>query len=596
MPDLFDIDAAFDAIEASEDRTAPICAQIDDNTRELTGRWYYEDDGIRRPLNILARNALTLGAHLCHRNGVHEATPKSVVFKAQADLRALLLDTTSDELERIKITRLQFLRAFLGPMAVTKIGARVGADLVKINGRLYDRGMPYIQEIDFTDHLADHEARCRDELKWEGHRYRVPRQVAADCGIFNPDIIMALPSTSEDTGDNRVATRPDMISKRQGTAGQEAVEMVELIDLCFYDDAEPLILTMPAARGYATDFMRVEPWQGPRRGPYEWLEFHPMPNQLYGMSLAAFMREQHEITNELFGKMVDQILRSKRLLIGPRTSSDDLDTARDAEDGDVLEFDDPQSVKNVDMGGITPDFEPFANMLLQWTNMQYVNVEVAAGSEGGTDKATIYQGMSANVNVVIDDLQNTLEEYETRVSRSLDWRLQQDPLLHKTMIRRLPGQEFIDVVYDALSREDDKSEMEIKIRYGSMLRQDPQVKASNLLQLIQIAMQSAQVSMQTQGYWSTQGCLRLAGQYLGFDELDQLVNDPALEQMVQQTISAAVGQPPQQGVPSGMSGVNPSSLRGPRVAPKAAGRSVGGGFARPQNNNGPRRQSMAGAA
>lgn len=591
MPDILDIESVYDAVEASEERTAPIAEQIEDVLREITGSWYYEHDGIRRPLNLLARNGLTLGAHLCHRNGTHEATPKSIALKAQADLRALLLDTVSDELERIKISRMQFWRAFMSPMAVTKIGARVGADVVKINGRLYDRGMPYIQAIDFSDHLADHEARCRDELTWEGHRYRVPRRLAADSGLFNPDIIMNLPATSEDVGDRNSSSRPDMVSKRNGRSGREAVEMVELIDLCFYDDSEPLIVTVPAHRGYSWDFLRVEPWQGPSRGPYEWLEFHPMPNQLYGMSLAAWMREQHEITNELFSKMVDQILRSKRLLIGPRTSSDDLDTARDASDGDVLEFDDPADVKNVDLGGMTPDFEPFAQMLLQWTNLQYVNTEVAAGSEGGTDKATIYQGMSANVNVLIDDLQNTLEEYETRVSRALDWRLQQDPLLNKTMIRRLPGQEFIDVIYDALSREDDKAEMEIKIRYGSMLRQDPQVKAANLLQLIQVAMQSAQVSMQTQGYWSTQGTLRLAGQYLGFDEIDQLVNDPALEQLIQSTIATAVGAPPRQGQVAGMSGVNPASLHNARPA----SRQIGGGFARPQSNNGPRRQ-MAGAA
>lgn len=588
MPEVFDIDAAYDAIEASQERSAPIAQNIEGATRELTGRWYYDDDGIRRPLNLMARNALMLTAHLCHSSGEHEVSPKSVTLKAQADTRALLLDTVSDELERIKVSRVQFLRAFLGPMAVTKIGSRTGADLVKINGRLYDRGMPYIQPIDFSDHVCDHEARCRDELTWEGHRYRVPQAMAADSGIFNPDVIMSIPSVSETVEDRAVGMRPERISKHQSTRGREAVPMVELIDLIIYDDNDPIVLTLPAERGFCSDWLRETGWQGPDRGPYEWLEFHPMPNQLYGMSIAAFMREQHEITNELFAKMVDQVLRSKRLLIGPRSSSDDLDTARDSQDGDVLEFDDPAQVKNVDIGGIMPDFEPFAGMLMQWSNMQYINAEVASGAGAGTDKATIYQGMAANVNVLIDDLQNTLEEHESRVARALDWHLQQDPLLGKKMIRRLPGGEFIDVIYDAMSREDDFDDMTVRIRYGSMLRQDPQVKAANLLKLLQVAMQSAQATMASQGYWSTQGALRLAAQYLGFDELDQLVNDPALQQLLVQTLQQSAGNPPQGGQPAGVSQVNPKALYTTR--PQGQGR-----VAQPQPNNAPRRQ-MVGAA
>ncbi len=428
-------------------------------------------------------------------------------------------------------------------------------------GRLYDRGMPYIQPIDISDHLADHQARCRDELTWEGHRYRVPQKMAAESGLFNPDLIMRLPTVGWEVGDDRTRLfRPEMISKKPGQQGHEAVPMVELIDMIIYDDLEPFIVTMPGQRGYCRDYLRVDDWQGDARGPYEWLEFHPQPNQLYGMSLFAFMREQHDAVNELFAKMLDQILRTRRYLVGPRDSSDDLDTARDGEDGDVLEFDDPTKVRNVDVGGLTPDFGPFSGQLLGWANMQYVNVDIAQGQGGTTDKATIYQGQSASVNAIIDDLQNTLEDNEARISRQLDFRLMQDPLLHRTLTKRLPGQELLEVVYDARSRQDEADKMAVSIRYGSMLRQDPQVKAFNLIKLLDIAQRSVMTSIQSGGAWNTKAALTMAGRWLGFDEIDELVNDPALEAALQFRLATSAGVP-RQGQVAGPSQVNPQSLR-----------------------------------
>lgn len=587
MPDILTPDKMYDAIDASDQRAQPFRDFKNQATQELVGRFYFKDDGQQRPMNLIARNILTLQAHLASRNPKHTVTTDYAQLRGEANIRAMLLDQISDELDRKRITRLQLLRAMLGPMAVTKIGLRAGEDLVKIDGKQYNPGQAYIQAIDLDDHICDHQARCREEMQWEGHRYRVSRQIAMDCGLFDPDLIKGLPSAEDDTGGSK-RTRSDRISKKRSGTDMQAVDMIELCDIAFYDDSGTVIATLAGSQNGAKEYLLINDFQGPMRGPYEWLEFLPIPNQLYALPPVALMREQSEAMNKVFAKMVQQVLRTKRILAGNRASGDDLNVAQDAEDGDTVEFDDVEQVKNFDLGGLQGDFSPFSQQLMAWSNMQYVNIDLAAGQEGGTDKATIYQGMQANLNVLIDDLQSTHETHEEKVSDQLHWYLDTDPLRPRGGTLRLPGGEHIRVVFDPATKRGQFQDFTTKIKYGSMLRQDPQVKAANLQRFMALLMESLQLTMSTGGAWSTSGVARIGGRYLGLEELDELINDPILQQQLQQQLMGMPQQPP--GQIAGQVPMNAQALNGAKPQPR-----VGGKGTQPQPSGMQKRPAMAGA-
>jgi hypothetical protein len=562
--------------------------------KETTGRFYNIDDKQQRPLNLLARNLLTLQAHLAHRNPGHEVTTDMLPLRGEAQIRALVLDEISDEIDRLRITRIQLLRALCAPMAVTKVGLRAASDMVKINGRLFNPGQPYILPIDPSDHLVDHQARCRDELTWEGHRYWVPRMMALESGLFDNWIIERLPGIQD--GSTRQGSRESEIGKGgRGSRDDQAVEMIELMDFVFYDDYGSVTTTLPAEDGSSSEWLLEEEFQGPMRGPYEWLEFLPLPNQLFGLPPVALWRESSDAANKLFTKMMAQILRTKRIVVGNRESGDDLETIATAEDGDTKEVDDVDSLKNIDFGGLSPDFSPFAQTLMGMSNMQYANVDVAAGQSGGTDKATIYQGMQANANVIIDDLQHTHEQYESRISRQLHWYLDTDPLIQKNMTMRLEGGEFIQVVYDAKTKRGQYEDFTVKIKYGSMLRQDPQVKAQNLLKLLGVAMQAVQVQLQTGGAFNAGAAIRLAARHLGYEEADEMVNDPMLQQMLMARMQQASMVQNTPGQITGQSNINPGALYSGRPSPGGGAGGKPGAFAQPQPNGAPKQPAMAGA-
>jgi len=578
VPEVLTVSKLYEAIDDAKANARPFIEHGNQSHAEALGRFYQKDDGKVRPLNLMDRSATTMIAHLAHRNPGHEVRAKSQLLKGEAKIRELLLDHISDELDRLRLTRMQLMRAFFYPMAVMKIGIRAGDDMVKINDRMYSPGQPYILPIDFTDHLADPRARCRAEMAWEGHRYRVPRFEAAECGLFDRDTIMSLPAV----GDSDRSDQPssEFIGKAQGLSS-DMLEEIELIDVCFYHDGGSEIVTISAER---TDkYLRQTSFEGPDRGPYEWLEFHPQPNQLYGQSIASKLREQHDTMVRVSAKSVDQIERSMRILAANRGQKDDLETVGKSIDGALVEVDDIDGLKNFDVGGIMPDLAPFMQMVQSWGNTQYVNFEVAAGQEGGTDKATIYQGIQAAMNVMIGDLQNTHEEHESRVSRQLLWYLDTDPLIQKTMSMRMPGGEYIDVVYDAQTKRGDFEDFSVKVKYGSMVRQDPQVKAQNLLKLIEIGMQSIQVTLATGGAWNSQAVMRIAARELDMDdELSEIIQDPMLIQMMMQRMQVVPQQG--QGQIAGQSQVNPEATYGGR--PEGAGPRAGMRTAQPQNNGG----------
>lgn len=587
MPDIILASKMYDAIDAADERAEPFRRFKEEAVRELTGRFYNHDDGQQRPMNLIARNILTLQAHLAHRNPKHTVETDFLPLRGEAQVRGILLDEISKELDRIRITRLQLLSAMLGPYAITKIGLRAGDDMVKINGKEYNPGQTYIQAIDLDDHIFDHQARCLEEMQWEGHRYRVSKQIALECGLFDPAVIESLPGAEYDTEASGRRRRSDKISKQAEDRDMEAVEMIELVDIAFYGEGTTIIATLPGTNHASSDYLLINEFQGPMRGPYERLEFLPLPNQAYGLPPVSLMREQSEAMNKLFAKMVDQILRTKRMLVGNRASRDDLDTVQDAEDGQVAEVDDVDSLKNVDFGGLSQDFPEFAQQLGAWSNMQYVNIDLATGQSGGTDKATIYQGMSSNLNVLIDDLQNTHEQYETRVSEQLHWYLDTDPLRTRGGTMRMPGGETLQVVFDPMTKRGQYQDFTTKIQYGSMLRQDPQVKAQNLKNLMDTMMESMQLTMATGGAWNSTAVARIFSHYMGFEELDEVINDPVLQQQLMQRMMQLPQQTP--GQVAGPSKYKPQSIQGPRPQPQ-----VGGGFARPQQAGMQRQPQMAG--
>ena len=510
----------------------------------------------KRPVNLIAYTVRSLLPLLAFKNPEHDVVPLNSALQGEAASLKLVLDQLAQDMRLVNTSRLCLLDAFVSPFSVAKVGIRAGGDTVKIQGRQYDMGQPYIQHIRFSDYFCDSNAKSADELMWEGHKYRVPKQIAIESGIFNPSMIEKVPSlrfqapgVGEDGG--RYVDNSAVGDEKRG----EMIEMIELMDVAFYDEDTTIIATLAAVEGYQQQFLRVEEYQGPEMGPYERLEFMPIPGSSIGLAPAAAIMEQHESLVKIADKVVDQIMRAKRIPVGSRSAEDDLKAIGNAVDGEMTTVDDVGSVKDLDFGGVSPQaLEGF--QLLAGMGQQAAGApDMLAGAGDDSDTATEYQGRMGQAGARVQDMGEVFQGWHDRLAKHMAFYITTDPLIQKGTTARLPGGEYLNVRYDAATRKGTYPDFMFKIVHRSMGALDPSVQSKRVVEGIQVLMGAAQASMATGGLVDVASVARVISRNPGSEGLEEVIRDPIVQQAIQARMQAApqgqpgqvVGSTPQQG-------------------------------------------------
>jgi len=549
-----------DARDMGNKRMKPFRDGRRDAIQEYVGRWYGQSDEKHRPLNLVNQAVSVLIPHLVAPKPEYTHIPNFAGIAPQSLVLSVLLNRLTAEIDLAMTFRRCVINAILGPRAIMKIGQRAGSDMVKIQGRLYNKGQPYATDIDLDDYTPDPTARNDNELYWEGHHYRLPRQVALASGIFNNADIERLPRVSErapgfDLGVESLSTRALAIGSRF-----EAIDIIELWDGVIYDEDKSWSVTLPGHPGYVSNrYLLEEEHQGPERGPYRHLWFHDVPNNLMGLPPVAIWRDLAEALNLVAAKIMDQAANAKNVFAYSRDSADDAMSVRDAADMEAIAVDNVKEMQQFQVGGVVADLHTFLGTGMGWWNMQSGQVGTLGG-EIDQKLATGIQAEQANAGVRLRDLQSTNNIFMENVGNDLTWILATDPLMQASVPYRIPGGEYIEVQYDAAAREGDALDFGVKLEVHNAIASDPMVRARRVVELMTNAVPALLTAhMTTGGLLDFPSALRLIGRELDIRELDQIVKDPQLAQMNQ----ALFGQvPPGQGQPVGQSAAQPTGRFG----------------------------------
>lgn len=518
---------------------------------EYRGRFHDRADDQKRHLNLVSK---AIGSYIRQMTGSapeNDVEYDNLALRPDATMLQLYLDRLGEKMERRKLARLCLLDAFLGNRAVVRCGLKSGSDRFKIQGRLYDAGQFYWKRILNEDHVYDPSARQQEELGWEGNFYRVPRPILQECGLFNPDVIERLPGL--DDGTWRDAERSENQRSRDADR-YELTDLVELLDIALYDAAgNTIIVTMPALDHWDEDFLRIEEYEGPRRGPYEWLEFDPQPDTIEAKPPIADLREAAEAMYVISTKWIEQIERTKRILAANRDiSEDDLDVVRTAEDGDTVHVDDVSKMAMQEFGGASNEFPAAMQVLQTWSNIASNNSDILSGQGADTDKVGIYQGLQANASMTLDDYIQTHEDFEARLSEHAAFHATNNPFMRMPMIFQMPGGERIQVAYTPDQKRADWFNFRYKIRSYSMVRHDRATKLAGMFKMLEGILAAAETSMATGGMIDVAGVARVAGRALGLREMQEIVHDEIL--MLESQMAAPAQQQPGKGTPTGQAG------------------------------------------
>lgn len=543
----------YEAIDASDSRLSKARKLRTEALREFTGRYYNEDHGKNRPMNIVYRACRVLRAHIAYQSPKYTVTSDNQAVRGEATVLGDKLTHLADELGFRHLDKLAMLDAMLGPCAIVRMGIRVSSELETMEGRDLNPGQWYIRRISLDDYVCDPRANRREEMAWEGDRYRVSKERLLASGKFDTETVKRIPNMprrSKSSDD-----RADSVSGGGKDQAFDLIDTIELIDVFFYDlggSGKTVKVTLPV-EFESDEWLVVEEYQGPERGPYEMLEFDPLPDNPIALAPVSAFREQSENLNNVLSKLLEQVSKSKRVpVVGDQLPTDTIDQLREAEDGEIWKTPDPSAAKVLDMSFVSPELIPLGQMFMQHANTMAGNPDMLGGTGSNAQTATEFQGMMTTAGVMVDSMIADHDQFWGRVGRHALWYLTRDPFIQFGSVQRIPGGWNVPVQYTAEQREGDFEDFALKVIPGSTVRMDENVKGKRMMELAAMVPQLVQTEMLTQGGFSAMGTLRVLGRRFGEDELDEMIPDPGLIQEAARRMQGIPGIT--QGTPRGMGG------------------------------------------
>jgi hypothetical protein len=335
-----------------------------------------------------------------------------------------------------------------------------------------------------------------------------------------------------------------MLSRDDVYDADQIVPSVELVDLWVPQDN--VMVTMPGAPGgeVSPEIIAMNEWNGPEQGPYDMLGFAWVPDNILPVPPGMVWYDLAVMANRVARKAANQAERQKSVLAYESSAWRDAQEIADADDGQSVRVDDIEAIKEVSFGGVQED----AYQYIEWAKAQFaemaMNIDLLSGA--GSDEATATQAemVQANTSVRLSDLQSIVYNFTAEQMKRLFFYLHTDPLIELPLVKRTQGQDM-QVVYTPEMREGDWIDYNIKVKPYSMARQDPNMKVRRLLEFVGNGIPALAQAFQLLGpAFNIENALSVLGQEMGVEELDELINSPALHMQLQRMMEML-----EQGVP-----------------------------------------------
>ena len=536
------------------------------------GSFYDSDDNMpAQPVNLIFKAISILTPHLVSKNPEWDVESAYAMYSSTAELLKLAMDDLCKKIG-FKATLRDVVIDTILAMGCVRDGLAVsGQTIMDDSGVSTNLGMPYADRIDLDDLTIDPMCRSLMEAVFVGNRVRVTREFAEEGGIFDPDLVMNLPSVGDETAGRNNSRQAEMLSRKRSMQGGDPNDLMDYIDLVeVFLPEDRVIVTVPFGEHYVDDFLRVVDYEGPERqgdapslGPYHFLGFHWVPNNPFPVPPCGVWYDLHEMANDNAGKADRQARRQKEVLVYGRAAADDAQEIVDADDGESVAVDHPDLVRSVSFGG-TAD-EVYRH--LQWIKNEFGesgpgDFQQLGGEASTSDTATQANLLATAANIRVGDMKDLVYDFTASVGRNLAWYLFTDPLIEQPLKRRMPGGEDIQLVLTPEAIRGDFLDYHFRVGLESMDRDNPLQRSQKLIQFVQTVipvaiqtwMQLFQVGMPHT--FNFIAFINTNAKLQGINHFEAMWNDPEFQMTVMEMLAkspipaGAIALPGQAGGPS----------------------------------------------
>jgi len=382
-------------------------------------------------------------------------------------------------LEEIKFNKYTMRPGILNSMfgqGIFKTGI-MKKDELEIFGYLHDVGQVYCDVVDDSDYIGDVSAKNREDFEFEGHRYRMPTDVAKDffgekhADNIKPDFSL------------HGSSKPELIAKDniEHYKYDSLYEWSEFIDIWL--PREDVIITI-RPEGKGKRILRTVEWDGPEGGPFDVLSYKHFPETPLPIPPVWGWIDFDTMVNVLLNKMRNQAEREKKVVLYEQGVEKEAKTIAEAPDGSMLGVANADAYREVEYGGASPQNYDYVNYLESQFSIQGGNLYVMGGRNIQAQTLGQEQMLQSNASRILDDMVNEVYSIAGNVLKKMAWFLWTDPLIEIPVIKRLPGVADLEVIFNETDKEGDFYDFNFKVEPYSMQRTSPQLKYQLLTQFL----------------------------------------------------------------------------------------------------------------
>lgn len=528
------------------------------DVRDYVGNNWSENalDTPKQMVNVIDQFVEIVGKQLVANNprmmlSTINPAAKPVVAKLEMGVNSIIKKMDlADTLKRVNVDA-------CFSVGICKVGICDPGHAAKMGWRL-KAGDCAAHVVDLDDFVFDQHARDFREVSFIGHRFRMPLAVAKEFKEFNAKARKQL-SESDDRRFN--AEGDEKITSLGRAYTGDATEFDPMVDLWeVYLPRHGLVVTMEMdpISGYRSgdqhDLLRVQKWIGPVTGPYHILGFGTVPDNAMPKSPIQKISPLNTLLNNMWRKLDKQAQRLKSITLIRGAADADGNRQVKASDGDAIRVDDPESAREIVMGGPHPVLFQFAEQTRAVLNTIAGNLDLQGG--GAAQSPTMHQDEMLNQNSgrVTQGMQQEVIKFVSAVGESIAWFEHHNPakvIREEFLPSGLPANQGYEQVRTLTPQERQQvpwEDMEIKVDPFSLPYQTPQSRMATLDGIVTQMAPLMQV-LQSQGLsLDVAFLMKLKAKYGDMPDLERLfmsgVTPPAPDQGGGDPAGGS-GQPPE---------------------------------------------------
>lgn len=503
--------------------------------KHYVGRWYGEREGQKAtPVNLIYQATTTLVPNLVYADPKVAISSNFIAYREYASVLKLATNHLINEIRlrdtlRMAITDAIFMCGWI------KTGICQKGESLDVEGVLMDVGQPYADRVDPDDMVVDPFARRLEEAIYIGNRYRIPKEVAKELRIADPEVIDGMHSRMDMPSDVDVSMLSQTTQSKSSMKAGEPVEFVDLVDLWL--PGEQAIATIPYSPDGSLpdgDYLRVVEYDGPERGPYHQLGFAWVPGNIMPAAPAGVWHDLHETTNRLARKVARQAERQKTVLAYEGSAQEDAADIIETSDGETVRVDNIDGIKEVNFGGVNERNYEYLSWAKENFSEMSMNIDLLSGTGTNEPTATQAEIVQANSSIRLADMQSIVYHFTADVCKDLAFFLHTDPLIELPLVKRTREGGEQQVVYTPEMREGDWMDYQLSVVPFSMARQDPNLRVRRLMEFIGNGIPAMAQAFQMLGpTFDIEAAMEIVARNMGIDELESIIDTQALRQRTQ---------------------------------------------------------------